>query len=157
MKFIDTIDYNGEYKLEYLYEKVTLINNADGYFFDLVGFECNGIKYDFVKDENGLIVGISDTQGNQIVKYEYLKYKKTSMRYWVPFVKFFDGEKWDVNNDPEFIGNINRVFGGNDYYDADVGLWISGDDFVNPVTQAYITGIKRDYKGRQEIIDFMYE
>ena len=69
----------------------------------LVGAYYQGEYYTYTYNENGIIDGIKDSDGNQIVKYTY------DQNGILSCVFSYENEEWIENNDPTFIGNKNKM------------------------------------------------
>ena len=125
------IAINGK-EMTYLYEKEE-IKSAMGYVWKLRGFTYEGREYTFENDESGYITAISDDNGECIARYVYRepRNKDISIKL-IDKVLSYNGTEWVVNTDRDFIGNLNRIVGYNDFYDSynnmlKVGGWLDLD------------------------------
>lgn len=128
---ISRIAINGK-EMTYLYEKEE-IKSAMGYVWKLRGFTYEGREYTFENDESGYITAISDDNGECIARYVYRepRNKDISIKL-IDKVLSYNGTEWVVNTDRDFIGNLNRIVGYNDFYDSynnmlKVGGWLDLD------------------------------
>lgn len=104
------IKESGLYEIEYLYE-----NN------ELYGFSVKENDYKYIFDEGDIIVGIIDQRGNLVCRYEY--------NDTMPITYQLDDGIWLVNNDSEFIGNINPFRYTSWYFDAENSVYYLGEGY----------------------------
>ncbi len=110
----------GTHTLKYTYE--LQYSDVKGPKYKLTGFTYNGHNYTFkmTDDGRGIITAIYEG-GTCVAEYEM----KNSLLKAV--YEFKNGEKVK-NDDPDFIGNLNRVLSENEYYyDDETGMFINKD------------------------------
>lgn len=99
----------------------------------MTGFLYNGKMYEFVYDENGIIVGISYNE-EKIAEYIYdvdYTFLKTMKK---------NGQGWIECEDEEFIGNINKIRFVQVYYDEETGWYYFGR-YYDTKNERYLDGI----------------
>ncbi|WP_042203378.1 RHS repeat protein [Paenibacillus camerounensis] len=128
----------------YSYNEQSLLieehRNNDSYEYiydstnDLIGFKLNGIYYGYIKDDDLNVIAIVDTNGIEIVRYEYDSNGKTSSILG----KDTNGAWIDQSQDPNFIGNLNLIRLHSFYYDIESGLYYNGDRYYDSQINEYI-------------------
>ena len=108
--------------------------NIDSYRY--TGYTVNGEIFNYIYDDNHLIIGITDQNGVEIAKYIYEGLHVTD-------VLSFNGEEWVSNNDEEFCGNYNRIRSYGTYYDIETGLYYSNGSY-DDVIHGKIVGLREN-------------
>lgn len=128
----DSYEKNGEIvendEIEYLYEY-----NKYG-INEVIGFYYNKESYSYIR-KNNIITGIMNSEGEQIVKYEYDENNVIS----AVFSK--ENEIWIENDDKDFIGNINCILWEGIPYDRETGHYIIYSREYDPVADEFTDGI----------------
>lgn len=115
------------------------------------GFEIAGTNYRFVFDDSDIISGISDENGTQIIKYEYVDGIVSSI------CELDENGNWkDASNDPQSIGNINRIRYLGNYFDEETG-WYYSDSYYDPSAGRFIDGIQTSPNSIETDIDALYD
>lgn len=103
-------------------------------FQRVVGAYYMNQYYSYIYDDRDVIVGITDMSGKEIVRYEY------DDSFIVSKVYSYDGEKWDLNTDANFIGNKNRMLYLGYVFDDLTGCYIVNGEYFDPVGHKYVGG-----------------
>ena len=114
---------NGKF-ITYFYEK-----DAEYEYWHIRGFNYEGKTYYYTRDDNSRINGIQNEDKELVAKYEYI-----SRCFKVSKIMMKQGEEWVCTDDPEFIGNINKIRSSKDYYDEECDLYESTGVFYIPTT-----------------------
>ena len=106
----------------------------------VIGLEYDGIRYYYLKNLQNDIIGIIDTNGNQIVKYKYDS--------WGKLLKVEDGLGNEIT-DSTHIGLINPFRYRSYYYDQETKLYYLNSRYYNPEWCRFISpdsliGINQD-------------
>ncbi len=125
-------DYKGEYLIS---------ENRNGMIIDYVynnekisGFVLGGKDYWFEQDEDGTVLNIKDSNDVTICHYEYHNMVATVYKY--------ENGKWLFCNDPDFVGNINRIRYGSYYWEEVLQLYYMYDgSFYNPIEEYFIKNL----------------
>lgn len=104
----------------------------------LVGVYYKDNYYSYLYNENDMICGMADAEGNQIVKYVYDENELVSE------VFSFENGKWVSNEDEDFIGNQNKMLSGGMFFDEETDCYYINDRYYNPVLKKYMDGIDDD-------------
>lgn len=104
----------------------------------LVGAYYQGEYYTYTYNENGIIDGIKDSDGNQIVKYTY------DQNGILSCVFSYENEEWIENNDPTFIGNKNKMLSSGMYFDDNTKCYYISQRYYNPVLDQWMDGVEND-------------
>lgn len=99
-------------------------------FSSLIGFKYNNTLYYYIKNAQDDIIGILDSNYNQIVAYNYDS--------WGNIVSITDGEGNDISSDMNHIGNINPYRYRSYYYDKEIGLYYLNTRYYNPIWGRFI-------------------
>lgn len=119
-------DWSYQYATEeYGYEKI-------------IGAFYQNQYYSYIYDSNGIIVGMKDSDGEQIVLFSYDEYGILSAVY------SNESGTWIENNNPNFIGNKNRVLYTGMYYDKETDCYYLNGRFFDPIENKYLDGIVQD-------------
>ena len=110
--------------ITYFYEK-----DVEYEYWHIMGFNYEGKTYYYTRDGNSRINGIQNEDKEQVAKYEYI-----SKCFKVSKIMMKQGEEWVCTDDPEFIGNINKIRSSKDYYDEECDLYESTGVFYIPTT-----------------------
>jgi hypothetical protein len=113
-------------------------NNDFTYLYDslysLIGFTLNNTVYYFAKDSDFNVTAITDSNNNEVAKYEYGKdgivsaiLGKDSMGNWV-----------DMSKDSSFVGTLNLIRLHSYYYDAETGWYYDGLYYYDSTNNEYI-------------------
>lgn len=136
-----TYDYNGNrtsktingIKTNYYLEKNQIViektgNNVIYYLRDsgqnLIGFKYQNNIYYYKKNILNDIIGIFDSNYNEIVSYKYDS--------WGNLIGIYDYNGNDISNDLSNIGNINPYRYRSYYYDKETGLYYLSTRYYNP-------------------------
>ena len=114
---------------EYMLEGDRILRQSDGtdtiWFIyagsSMVGFMLNDVSYYYLKNLQGDIIAIVDSNGNVVVSYVY--------DTW--------GVVLAVNGD-EVLGNINPIRYRGYYYDAETGLYYLNSRYYNPEYKRFL-------------------
>ena len=117
--------------IEYCYSGSKLIferrtNDIIYYLYDLggiIGLNYNGVVYYYLKNVQGIIIGIVDSNNSLIVKYEYDSYGN------ILSIKNSSGE---IITDSTNIGIINPIRYKSYYYDNETDLYYLNARYYNP-------------------------
>ncbi len=111
--------------ITYFYEK-----DKEYEYWHIIGFNYEGRNYYYTRADVSRINGIQNENKELVAKYEY-----GSGKFKVSKVMKKQGEEWVCTDDSEFIGNVNKIRNGNDYYDEECDLYY-GDNgvFYSPIT-----------------------
>ena len=104
----------------------------------LVGAYYKDSYYSYLYNENDMICGMADVEGNQIVKYVYDENDLVSE------VFAFENGRWVSNKDEDFIGNQNRMLSGGMFFDEETDCYYVNDRYYNPVLKKYMDGTDDD-------------
>lgn len=120
---IETDYYLDGYKI--IFEKTgdTIIN----YFYDIngiSGLKCNNVIYYYLKDVQGDIIGIINSNNEVIVKYEYDSFGN------ILSIKDSNGQ---IITDTSNIGIINPFRYRGYYFDKETGLYYLNARYYNPI------------------------
>lgn len=115
------------------------------------GFEIGGTNYQLIFDNSDIISGISDENGKQIVKYEYTDGLASSI-----YELDANGDWQEVSNDPQSIGNINRIRYLGDYFDEETG-WYYSDSYYDATAGRFIDGVQTSSNSIETDIDDLYD
>ena len=110
-----TLEIKGDNVIYYMYSKV------DG----LIGFKYNNDVYYYIKNAQNDIIGILDSNYNEVATYEYDTFGN------VLAIKDNNGN--DVTNNLTHIGNINPYRYRSYYYDVETKLYYLNFRYYNPV------------------------
>lgn len=102
------------------------------YFYDasgVAGFEYDGNTYYYVKNLQNDVIGILDSEYNQIVSYEYDS--------WGKVLSIKDGSGNEIT-DSNHIGNINPFRYRSYYYDSEISLYYLNSRYYNPAWGRFI-------------------
>lgn len=125
----------GDCTLHYVYYELEgnriIYENRDDeqiitYFYDLtgiVGIQYNGSRYYYVKNLQGDIVGILNSNHNRVATYEYDS--------WGKILSIKDSEENDIV-DENHIGLINPFRYRSYYYDEETGWYYLNSRYYNP-------------------------
>lgn len=117
--------------LEWTYE-YTMID----YGYELLtSATYHGEKYTYLYNETGIIIGMINSEGEQIVKYEYDIYGLPACVY------SNENGIWTENNDSTFIGNQNHMLSAGYFFDAFSQCYLIHGRFYDPVAKKYTDGI----------------
>lgn len=115
-------------------------NNTFTYLYDLnskIGFKLNDELYYFIKDSDLNVIAITDSNNNEIVKYEYNQngiataiLGKDSIGNWV-----------DKSSDNSFVGTLNLIRLHSYYYDSETGWYYNGNQYYDSANNKYVGGI----------------
>lgn len=132
-------------KIEYLYRTYGELYDdmevtgasEDAVVYDrdyLYGFIYNGKTYEYVRGDDGYISGISDSEGNELARYEY------EGRVVTQILGMNESGEWvDMSNDETFIGVFNKIRVGAEYYDDETGWYCNwGGFYEDPVNNNVI-------------------
>lgn len=92
-------------------------------------------KYTYLYSETGIIIGMLNSEGMQIVKYEY------DINGLPAHIYSNENGIWTENRDPNFIGNKNRMFSAGYYFDALSQCYFIHGRFYDSVSQKYTDGV----------------
>lgn len=98
---------------------------------ELIGFEYNGTLYYYEKDLNDSIIGIYNTEGIEIAKYNYDSWGKT--------IDILDSNNNDISSNLNHIANINPYRFKSYYYDVETKLYYLGTRYYNPEWKRFIS------------------
>ena len=106
----------------------------------VIGLEYDGIRYYYIKNLQNDIIGIVDTNCNQIVKYKYDS--------WGKLLKVEDGLGNEIT-DSTHIGLINPFRYRSYYYDQETKFYYLNSRYYNPEWYRFISpdsliGINQD-------------
>lgn len=104
----------------------------------LIGAYYSEDYYTYIYNENDIIVGIQDFAGSQIVKYTYDQYGILTGVF-----SNEDGE-WIENNNPDFIGNENKMLLSGMFFDKNTNCYYVNQRYYNPVLNKYMDGINNE-------------
>lgn len=138
---------NGQYSAQFTYEDRYIVNevrdgNSIEYFFEYdencdmrySGFIFAGNTYNYIWDDEGKIVGISDESKNEMARYAYDNLAVVGVYELV-------GNEWKANGDENFIGNFNKIRSYGAYFDDETG-WYYSNGVYNDVCENKIVGLK---------------
>lgn len=103
-------------------------------FKKLIGAFYQGAYYTYVYDNAGVIEGMLDADGNQIVKYEYDQHGLVASTY------SNENGKWVRNENPDFIGNKNKMLSSGMFYDEVTNCYYANGRYFSPVLNKYMDG-----------------
>lgn len=116
-------NWSYEYEMqEYGYEK-------------LVGAYYMGEYYLYLYDNSGIICGMADAEGNEVVKYIYDENGVVSE------VLSFENGVWIPNDDDDFIGNLNKMLSAGFFYDENTDCYYIYGSYFDPVLDKYMDGV----------------
>ncbi len=122
---------DGTHRLEYMYAAKP---DGERYFTYKDGFIYNEEKYYFMYGASGLIEGI-EKDGKPIARYLY------DGLCFVGTCSLDEYGEWVINEDEEFIGNINKIRHAGIYYDEETG-WYSYNLYIfDPVNNRNVSGV----------------
>ena len=90
----------------------------------LTGFKYNDNIYYYVKNLQNDIIGILDSNYQEIVKYKYDS--------WGNILSILDNNGNDISNNPTHIANINPYRYRSYYYDKETDLYYLNSRYYNP-------------------------
>lgn len=100
----------------------------------LVGAYYLGDYFLYLYNENGVIEGMSDVEGNQIVKYIY------DDNGIVSEVLSLENGVWIANDNDDFIGNKNKMLSAGFFFDENTNCYYVNERYYNPVLNRYMDG-----------------
>lgn len=100
----------------------------------LIGFYYDNECFKYLYDEAGVIIGIIDSLGVQIVKYEY-----DSNDILLNVYSKQNGE-WLKNQDSNFIGNQNKMLWIGVFYDDNTQCYYVNERYYNSAEKRYMDG-----------------
>lgn len=115
------------------------------------GFEIDGTNYQLVFDNTDMVSGISDENGNQIIKYVYTDGIVSSI-----YELDEDGNWKDVSDDPLSVGSINKIRYLGNYFDDETG-WYYSDSYYDTVEERFIDGVQTSSNSIETDIDDLYD
>jgi len=118
--------------ITYFYEE-----DKDYAYWYIMGFNYEGKNYYYTKDDKHRIDGIQNESKELIARYEY----GIENFFHAERVMKRQGEKWVSTDDPEFIGNVNKIRNLKSYYDEECDLYYS----YNGIFSHAVTGHNIDY------------
>jgi len=118
--------------ITYFYEE-----DKDYAYWHIMGFNYEGKNYYYIRDDMGRIAGIQNESKELIARYEY----GIEKFFHVERVMKRQGEEWVSTDNPEFIGNVNKIRKLNSYYDEECDLYYS----YNGVFSHAVTGHVIEY------------
>ncbi len=95
-----------------------------------VGFTLDDTEYYYLKNLQGDITGITDSNGNIVAKYTY--------DVWGKILSITDASGNDVSANKNHIANINPIRYRGYYYDSESGLYYLLTRYYDPVTRRFI-------------------
>lgn len=98
---------------------------------ELIGFKYNESIYYYIKNIFNDVVGILDSNGNAIAKYEY--------DAWGNIISIVDDNGNDISNNPEHIGNINPFRYRSYYYDKETNFYYLNTRYYNPLWGRFLS------------------
>lgn len=123
---------NGEFTYYYWNDNKLIIektnNNVIYYIYDslnnLLGFEYNGTRYNYIKNGMQEIVGILDNNNNIVARYGYDS--------WGRILYIVDNNNDDISQLSNHIANINPIRYKSYYYDKETELYYLKSRYYNP-------------------------
>ena len=110
-------------------------NGADHlyYYYDASGsigsISYNGVRYAFLKNLQGDVVAILDTNSNIVARYTY--------DAWGRILSITDGNG-NANTSSTFIGNVNPIRYRGYYYDTETGWYYLNSRYYDPQVRRFI-------------------
>lgn len=92
-------------------------------------------KYTYLYNDTGTIIGMLNSEGEQIVKYEYDINGLPAHTY------SNENGIWIENNDSSFIGNQNHMFSAGYFFDTLSQCYFIHGRFYDPVSKKYTDGV----------------
>ncbi len=112
--------------ITYFYEK-----DKEYEYWHIIGFNYEGRNYYYTRDDMSRISGIQNESKELVARYEY----GIENFFYVEKVMKKQGEEWVCTDEPEFIGNVNKIRDLKDYYDEECDLYYSDNGvFSHAVT-----------------------
>ena len=124
---------NDVQELNYIYQMDDYGNNR------IVGFEYQNEIYSFEYDSRDIIVYICDNKKNRIAYYDCDDYGNVLSVYSM------EKSGWEINDNNDFIGNINKVrWLGYEYSEKSASYLVEGR-LYNPKTRKYTDGVDNSF------------
>ena len=103
------------------------------YYYDANGsigsISYNGVRYAFLKNLQGDVVAILDTNSNIVARYTY--------DAWGRILSITDGNG-NANTSSSFIGNVNPIRYRGYYYDTETGWYYLNSRYYDPEVKRFI-------------------
>lgn len=116
-------------------EDISYVYDLDDYGYEHLRGACyRGENYLYIYDEHGVICGILDERGYQVVKYIYDENDIVSA------VLELKNGIWTINSDDEFIGNKNRMLSSGMFFDRERNCYYINGRYFDPVSKKYMGG-----------------
>jgi len=118
--------------ITYFYEK-----DKEYEYWHITGFNYGGANYYYTRDNMSRIDGIQSESKELVAKYEY-----GSEKFKVSKVMMKQGEEWVGTDEPEFVGNVNKIRNRDSYYDDECDLYYGCNGvFYSPITGYVIMNV----------------
>ena len=104
------------------------------YYYDANGsigsISYNGVRYAFLKNLQGDVIAILDTNSNIVARYTY--------DAWGKVLSVTDANG-NANTSSTFIGNVNPIRYRGYYYDKETGWYLTGTRYYDPMIGRFIS------------------
>ena len=90
----------------------------------------NGVRYAFLKNLQGDVIAILDTNSNIVARYTY--------DAWGRILSITDGNG-SINTSSSFIGNVNPIRYRGYYYDTETGWYYLNSRYYDPQVKRFIS------------------
>lgn len=117
----------GGKSITYIYEQKS--NGA----MECTSFILDGQQFNLDRDSYGMIIGISDSNYNEIARYIYSGIE-------VEAVLKYDGGQWIIEDEPDFIGNYNKIRLYGEYFDDETGWYCTGSIYTD-ASEGVVVGL----------------
>ena len=116
------LEDRGSYRLKYLYD---CSNNLYGFIYDNTNSTFNNVLYLYIKDDMGTIMGIVDSAGNLVGKYNYNAY----------------GYIFSIDTISDLLGVMdkNPMRYKSYYYDTESNMYYLNTRYYHPLLARFIT------------------